>query len=154
MASLLHWLQVGNGNRKVAATSNNPRSSRSHSVFTITGFAGTKLHLIDLAGSERGNHLQNSSCRFREGANINKSLVALGNVISVLGSIKTSSRTIPDANFRFPAEKSTRQARSSYRRFVPYRDSLLTWLLRDTFGGNSTTVMIASEWSCFASRVV
>lgn len=83
--SLLNWLQKGNSNRKVAATLNNPESSRSHSVFTITSCGGTKLHLVDLAGSERATSRCSGASRFREGANINKSLVALGNVIFVLG---------------------------------------------------------------------
>lgn len=82
--SLLEWLQRGNNNRKVAATLNNPQSSRSHSVFTVTSCGGTKLHLVDLAGSERA--ASRCSGTSREGANINKSLVALGNVILVLGN--------------------------------------------------------------------
>lgn len=83
--SLLDWLQKGNSKRKVAATLNNPQSSRSHSVFTITSCGSTKLHLVDLAGSERAASRCGGTPRFREGANINKSLVALGNVIFVLG---------------------------------------------------------------------
>lgn len=82
---LLEWLQYGNNNRRVAATSTNPQSSRSHSVFTVTFLDGVKLHLVDLAGSERTGSKFHSTARFREGANINKSLVALGNVISTLG---------------------------------------------------------------------
>lgn len=84
---LLDWLQKGNSNRKVAATPNNPQSSRSHSVFTITSCGSTKLHLVDLAGSERAASRYGGTPRFREGANINKSLVALGNVIFVLGKL-------------------------------------------------------------------
>lgn len=84
-SDLLKLLQNGNNRRKIAATVNNPQSSRSHSVFTITSCEGIKLHLIDLAGSEKANTRGRGTARFREGANINKSLVALGNVISVLG---------------------------------------------------------------------
>lgn len=83
--SLLDLLRKGTNNRRVAATITNSRSSRSHSVFTLTFLDGVKLHLIDLAGSERAGSRCPSTSRFREGANINKSLVALGNVISALG---------------------------------------------------------------------
>lgn len=83
-AKLINWLEVGNGKRRVAATLTNPTSSRSHSVFTVS-CAGAKLHLVDLAGSERADSRYYDTSRFREGANINKSLVALGNVISALG---------------------------------------------------------------------
>lgn len=85
--NLLHWLKIGNTNRRVSATLTNPHSSRSHSVFTVTCGEGVQLHLIDLAGSERaGNKFHNIST-LKEGANINKSLVALGNVISTLGKV-------------------------------------------------------------------
>lgn len=81
---LLDWLERGNKRRKVAATLSNPQSSRSHAVFSIN-CDGVKLNLIDLAGSERASNGCFNLCRFKEGANINKSLVALGNVISALG---------------------------------------------------------------------
>ncbi|KAF5308148.1 hypothetical protein FQR65_LT06327 [Abscondita terminalis] len=123
--TLLHWLKVGNSNRTVSATLNNPNSSRSHSVFTLTFGEGVQLHLIDLAGSERAANKFHNICTLKEGANINKSLVALGNVISTL------------------AEHSTK-VKNSRKRFVPYRDSVLTWLLKDTLGGNSKTIMIAT----------
>jgi kinesin family protein 16B len=82
--SLLRLLSRGNSHRRVAATPSNPRSSRSHSVFVVQ-FDDTKLTLVDLAGSERAGNRPCTTSRFREGANINKSLVALGNVISALG---------------------------------------------------------------------
>ena len=82
---LLKWLEVGNGKRKVSATSVNRKSSRSHSVVTVTFCGGVKLNLVDLAGSERTGSRSYTTSTFREGANINKSLVALGNVISALG---------------------------------------------------------------------
>lgn len=88
---LIKWLNYGNSNRRVAATNSNPQSSRSHSVFTVTYLNGIKLHLIDLAGSERAGAKFPTSPRFREGANINKSLVALGNVISALGEFCVST---------------------------------------------------------------
>ncbi|KAK5647645.1 hypothetical protein RI129_002537 [Pyrocoelia pectoralis] len=124
--SILAWLQIGNANRRVSATLTNPNSSRSHSVFTLTYGEGVQLHLVDLAGSERaGNNYQNV-CTLKEGATINKSLVAFGNVISTL------------ADHSLKAQKNPR------KRFVPYRDSVLTWLLKDTLGGNSQTTMIAT----------
>jgi hypothetical protein len=123
--SLLRLLSRGNSHRRVAATPSNPRSSRSHSVFVVQ-FDDTKLTLVDLAGSERAGNRPCTTSRFREGANINKSLVALGNVISAL------------------AEDASKSPKGVRRRFVPFRDSVLTWLLRDTLGGCSETVMIAT----------
>lgn len=67
----------------------------------------------------------------QEGANINKSLVALGNVISAL------------------AERGTSPGSGPARRFIPYRDSSLTWLLKDALGGNATTIMLASKCLLF-----
>ncbi|XP_048125992.1 kinesin-like protein KIF16B isoform X4 [Alosa alosa] len=88
----------------------------------------SKIHLVDLAGSERAEATGASGTRLKEGANINKSLVALGNVISALadasvaGGVKTKKRSP----------------------FIPYRDSVLTSLLKDSLGGNSKTIMIAT----------
>lgn len=76
-----------------------------------------KLSMIDLAGSERGSATGCSGARFTEGANINKSLLALGNCINSL---------------------------ADGQRHVPYRDSKLTRLLKDSLGGNCQTVMIAN----------
>ncbi|KAL1512535.1 hypothetical protein ABEB36_002116 [Hypothenemus hampei] len=133
---LLKRLESGTNKRRVGSTATNPRSSRSHSVFSIC-CNGVKLHLVDLAGNERAGSKGYGPGRFREGANINKSLVALGNVISTLADhSKTSSVT--------------------RNKFVPYRDSVLTWLLRDTLQGSSNTVMIAtiSPSSAFYSETV
>ncbi|CAG9813523.1 unnamed protein product [Phaedon cochleariae] len=135
-SDLLDWLEKGDKKRKVAATLSNPRSSRSHSVFSVN-CAGVKLNLIDLAGSERAANRCFDLSRFKEGANINKSLVALGNVISAL------------------AEQSTKQ-KGIRRKFVPYRDSVLTWLLKDILGGNSNTVMVATispSSACYSETV-
>ncbi|XP_044744566.1 kinesin heavy chain-like isoform X2 [Coccinella septempunctata] len=121
---LLHWIKFGSDNRRVASNLRNPHSSRSHSVVTIT-CDGVRLYLVDLAGSEKTGSKFWANSSIREGANINKSLVALGNVISALAE---------------PPLK----LKSNRKRFVPYRDSVLTWLLKDTLGGNSNTVMIAT----------
>lgn len=106
----------------MAATQANTVSSRSHAIlqfFISTDKYTTKLSLVDLAGSERASVNENKGLRLQEGANINKSLLALGNCINVL------------------AENKKKAA------FVPYRDSKLTRLLKDSLGGNTRTIMIA-----------
>ncbi|XP_076164282.1 kinesin-like protein 98A isoform X2 [Ptiloglossa arizonensis] len=131
----------GNTHRTTASTNMNDVSSRSHAIFTITFVqAGlsegnmpsetvSKVHLVDLAGSERANATGATGQRLKEGAHINKSLVTLGSVISALADVS-----------------STSDASSSSKRtvFIPYRDSVLTWLLKDSLGGNSKTIMIAA----------
>ncbi|XP_068722534.1 kinesin-like protein KIF15 isoform X2 [Montipora capricornis] len=119
-------------NRRVASTSMNRESSRSHAVFTVTleskerkaGMASIKvsrLHLVDLAGSERQKDTHAEGVRLKEASSINKSLSALGNVIMALVDI-THGKT----------------------RHVHYRDSKLTFLLRDSLGGNAKTYLIAN----------
>ncbi|XP_062524750.1 kinesin-like protein KIF13B isoform X2 [Bombyx mori] len=127
----------GNKSRTVAATNMNSESSRSHAVFSVvltqtlcdaaTGVTGEKvarLSLVDLAGSERAVKTGAVGDRLKEGSNINKSLTTLGLVISKLAD-QSSGKTNKD-------------------KFVPYRDSVLTWLLKDNLGGNSKTVMVAT----------
>ncbi|CAO2640689.1 Chromosome-associated kinesin KIF4 [Lemmus lemmus] len=121
-------LERGNNSRTVASTAMNSQSSRSHAIFTISieqrkkndknSSFRSKLHLVDLAGSERQKKTKAEGNRLREGININRGLLCLGNVISALGDDKKGS-------------------------FVPYRDSKLTRLLQDSLGGNSHTLMIA-----------
>ncbi|XP_067139830.1 kinesin-like protein KIF13A isoform X3 [Centruroides vittatus] len=126
----------GNKSRTVAATNMNSESSRSHAVFNITltssvtdegtGVTGekvSKMSLVDLAGSERAVKTGAVGERLKEGSNINKSLTTLGLVISKL------------------ADQASGKAKD---KFVPYRDSVLTWLLKDNLGGNSKTVMVAT----------
>jgi kinesin family protein 1 len=86
------------------------------------------ISLIDLAGSERANSTGASGQRLKEGANINKSLTTLGKVISALATASAA-----------PASKKKKA-----EDFIPYRDSVLTWLLKDSLGGNSKTAMIAA----------
>ncbi|XP_011505550.1 PREDICTED: kinesin-like protein unc-104 isoform X1 [Ceratosolen solmsi marchali] len=118
----------------------NETSSRSHAVFTIfftqqrqdnsTGLITekvSKISLVDLAGSERADSTGAKGTRLKEGANINKSLTTLGKVISALAEIAASK------------DKKKKKAD-----FIPYRDSVLTWLLRENLGGNSKTAMIAA----------
>ncbi|XP_020610321.1 kinesin-like protein KIF13B [Orbicella faveolata] len=127
----------GNKSRTVAATNMNTESSRSHAVFNIVltrneydkqtesvGEKVSKLSLVDLAGSERASKSGAEGERLKEGSNINRSLVTLGQVISSL------------------ADQSGGKARKALH--VPYRDSVLTWLLKDNLGGNSKTVMVAT----------
>uniref|UniRef100_A0A668AUQ5 Kinesin family member 13B n=1 Tax=Myripristis murdjan TaxID=586833 RepID=A0A668AUQ5_9TELE len=129
-------MSEGNKSRTVAATNMNEESSRSHAVFNIilthtlkdlqSGTSGEKvsrLSLVDLAGSERAAKTGAAGERLKEGSNINKSLTTLGLVISAL------------------AEQGTAKNKS---KFVPYRDSVLTWLLKDSLGGNSRTAMVAT----------
>ncbi|XP_011863401.1 PREDICTED: kinesin-like protein KIF16B isoform X2 [Vollenhovia emeryi] len=131
----------GNTHRTTASTKMNDVSSRSHAIFTITFVqAGlsegnmpsetvSKVHLVDLAGSERANASGATGQRLKEGAHINKSLVTLGTVISTLSELSSASG---DASV------------SKRNTFIPYRDSVLTWLLKDSLGGNSKTIMIAT----------
>ncbi|DBA99762.1 hypothetical protein WJX82_005490 [Trebouxia sp. C0006] len=127
-------LEAGNGHRAVAAHNLNDASSRSHAIFTLTleqrrkptappdskapKFLKSKLHLVDLAGSERADDTGATGKQLAEGININKGLLALGNVISALTDRKG-------------------------RRHIPYRDSKLTRILQDSLGGNSETLMVA-----------
>ncbi|XP_035634844.1 kinesin-like protein KIF16B isoform X6 [Oncorhynchus keta] len=133
-------MEAGNINRTTAATGMNDTSSRSHAIFTIN-FTQAKfdaempcetisqIHLVDLAGSERADATCATGVRLKEGGNINKSLVTLGNVISALADL---SQDGVNTNLK---KKQV---------FVPYRDSVLTWLLKDSLGGNSKTIMIAT----------
>ncbi|XP_055720239.1 kinesin-like protein KIF13B isoform X2 [Salvelinus fontinalis] len=129
-------MSEGNKSRTVAATNMNEESSRSHAVFNIilthtlkdlqSGTSGekvSKLSLVDLAGSERAAKTGATGERMKEGSNINKSLTTLGLVISAL------------------AEQGCGKNKT---KFVPYRDSVLTWLLKDSLGGNSRTAMVAT----------
>ncbi|XP_047115328.1 kinesin-like protein KIN-5B [Schistocerca piceifrons] len=123
---LLAMLAQGNKNRTQHPTDANSESSRSHAVFQVhirmthrlsSQISLVKLSMVDLAGSERGSATGCTGARFTEGANINKSLLALGNCITNL---------------------------ADGLKHIPYRDSKLTRLLKDSLGGNCYTVMIAN----------
>ncbi|KAK3874985.1 hypothetical protein Pcinc_020120 [Petrolisthes cinctipes] len=127
---LMQLLIQGNHNRTQHPTDSNAESSRSHAVFQVfvkqhdrvvsdlkSNVSISKLSMIDLAGSERGAATGFKGVRFREGASINKSLLALGNCINAL---------------------------ADGLRHIPYRDSKLTRLLKDSLGGNCRSVMIAA----------
>uniref|UniRef100_A0A673XBS5 plus-end-directed kinesin ATPase n=1 Tax=Salmo trutta TaxID=8032 RepID=A0A673XBS5_SALTR len=128
-------MDSGNKARTVAATNMNETSSRSHAVFNIiftqkrldaetdnTSEKVSKISLVDLAGSERADSTGAKGTRLKEGANINKSLTTLGKVISALAEVK----------------------KKKVESHIPYRDSVLTWLLRENLGGNSRTAMVAA----------
>ncbi|XP_031987322.1 kinesin-like protein KIF1B isoform X9 [Corvus moneduloides] len=135
-------MDAGNKARTVAATNMNETSSRSHAVFTIvftqkkhdteTDLSTekvSKISLVDLAGSERADSTGAKGTRLKEGANINKSLTTLGKVISALAEVDNCT------------SKSKKKKKTD---FIPYRDSVLTWLLRENLGGNSRTAMVAA----------
>uniref|UniRef100_A0A914M1U5 Kinesin motor domain-containing protein n=1 Tax=Meloidogyne incognita TaxID=6306 RepID=A0A914M1U5_MELIC len=142
---IMSALKAGALNRTTAATNMNQQSSRSHAIFTIRlkqtrvvpmeeneddspkqktelEVLHAKFHFVDLAGSERLKRTGATGDRAKEGISINSGLLALGNVISALGSGKVTH--------------------------VPYRDSKLTRLLQDSLGGNSRTLMIACASPC------
>jgi kinesin family protein 1 len=136
-------IDEGNKARTVAATNMNETSSRSHAVFTIilgqrrfdrdtkmVGEKVSKISLVDLAGSERADSTGAKGTRLKEGANINKSLTTLGKVISALAEVSAMD---PKA--------SKKKKKGDH---IPYRDSVLTWLLRENLGGNSKTAMVAA----------
>ena len=132
---MLKILKRGNRNRTQEATGANETSSRSHAILQVSieykdknsgidvEIKFSKLSLIDLAGSERASATQNRGIRLIEGANINRSLLTLGNCINALC----------DANMK-----------GNKKPYIPYRDSKLTRLLKDSLGGNARTVMIAN----------
>lgn len=141
------WMNRGNSHRMTAATNMNDVSSRSHAIFTITfvqaGYCDgvpsetvSKIHLVDLAGSERADATGATGQRLKEGAHINKSLVTLGSVISALAELSAENSTNNNNNNGSGGQKR--------HIFIPYRDSVLTWLLKDSLGGNSKTIMIAA----------
>nr|XP_023864301.1 uncharacterized protein LOC111978455 isoform X4 [Salvelinus alpinus] len=132
-------LHAGKAKRTTSSTGMNDVSSRSHAIFTINFTQArfdaelpcemvSKIHLVDLAGSERADATCATGARLKEGANINKSLVTLGIVISALGGDGGGSH----------------KGKRKKQHFIPYRDSVLTWLLKDSLGGNSKTIMIAT----------
>ncbi|KAK1276465.1 Kinesin-like protein KIN12B [Acorus gramineus] len=129
---ILRLLIQGSANRRVAATNMNRESSRSHSVFTCiiesrwekdstTNLRFARLNLVDLAGSERQKTSGADGERLKEAASINRSLSTLGHVIMVLVDVAHGKQ-----------------------RHIPYRDSRLTFLLQDSLGGNSKTMIIAN----------
>lgn len=140
LADIMRHMRLGDSSRTTASTKMNDTSSRSHAVFTImlkqihhdlatdeTTERVARIRLVDLAGSERAKATEATGQRLREGSNINKSLTTLGRVIAALAD---------------PRHSRLHNGRKN-KDVVPYRDSILTWLLKDSLGGNSKTAMIA-----------
>mmetsp|Transcript_9505 Transcript_9505/g.27171 ORF Transcript_9505/g.27171 Transcript_9505/m.27171 type:complete len:980 (+) Transcript_9505:572-3511(+) len=136
---IMALLEQGNTRRKTESTNANATSSRSHAVLEVnivrkprnqykTSTLRGKLSLVDLAGSERAAETNNAGQKLRDGANINRSLLALANCINALG--KQGKRGMA---------------------YVPYRNSKLTRLLKDGLSGNSKTAMIATV-SCSSDQ--
>lgn len=129
---VLELMKLGQQSRTVGSTLMNAESSRSHSIFIIkihqknatdeTKNLFAKINLVDLAGSERASSTGASGSRLKEGANINKSLSALGNVINALVEV----------------------SRTEKKQFIPYRNSKLTRVLQESLGGNSLCSMLAT----------
>ena len=132
-------MEEGTKARTIASTKMNETSSRAHTIFQIIltqtrvdrdlGQATdrvSRINLVDLAGSERAHSTGATGDRLKEGININTSLSALGNCINAL------------------AERAKPKAERRQKVHVPYRNSVLTWLLKDSLGGNARTVMIAA----------
>ncbi|XQJ26566.1 kinesin, putative [Leishmania guyanensis] len=132
---VLRLLRHGNLRRRTATTTMNDRSSRSHAIFVLhivqirisdkdssSAKVSSKVNLVDLAGSERTGAHSVEGDQFKEGVVINSSLTVLGRVIDALADKSSGKRNV----------------------FCPYRDSVLTWLLMDSLGGNSKTTMVAT----------
>ncbi|KAK4760920.1 hypothetical protein SAY87_005813 [Trapa incisa] len=129
---ILELLNLGNSRRKTESTEANATSSRSHAVLEITvkrkqkskypnQLIRGKLALVDLAGSERASETNSGGQKLRDGANINRSLLALANCINALGKQQKKGLA-----------------------YVPYRNSKLTRILKDGLSGNSQTIMVAA----------
>mmetsp|Transcript_11268 Transcript_11268/g.28907 ORF Transcript_11268/g.28907 Transcript_11268/m.28907 type:complete len:941 (+) Transcript_11268:278-3100(+) len=138
-SEIMALLEEGNTRRKTESTNANATSSRSHAVLEVTivrkprnqyktNTLRGKLSLVDLAGSERAAETNNAGQKLRDGANINRSLLALANCINALGKKGKSGMA-----------------------YVPYRNSKLTRLLKDGLSGNSKTAMIATV-SCSSDQ--
>jgi chromosome segregation ATPase len=161
---VLSVMREGAQSRSVASTNMNEVSSRSHAIFTIMftqqsesggPTLASRIDLVDLAGSERANKTGAQGQRLREGAAINQSLSTLGKVIFALADVAaaansssasstSSSAARKSVNRRqtmIPATTATTSAAANY---IPYRDSTLTWLLKDSLGGNAKTIMLAT----------
>lgn len=132
-AETMKYLEMGEESRITAATNLNELSSRSHSVFRFnietktrkkngeTAIRTSQFNLVDLAGSEGVSKTRSEGIRFREGSNINKSLLALSKVIQRLSTCQSNNKV-----------------------FINYRDSKLTRILQPSLGGNSQTIVICT----------
>jgi len=166
--ALAKLLAEGGTRRTTAATKMNATSSRSHAVLTlhitVTDTDDTdgvnesrkaKLHLVDLAGSERADSTGATGAQLKEGAAINTSLSALGNVINALTAVPAAGApaaaaapTAGDkpaaggAGTKPAAGAAAASSAAAAKPYIPYRDSVLTRLLQDSLGGNAYTLML------------
>lgn len=132
---VVYWINIAQKRRLTACTNMNQKSSRSHTIFTLVitqdkdldeefkQSITSKVNIVDLAGSERTHVVNATGIRLKESVLINKSLLSLGKVITQL------------AEFDFVKGSTS---------YIPYRESVLTWLLKESLGGNSKTTMIAT----------
>lgn len=131
-----YWINIAQKRRLTACTAMNQKSSRSHTILSLgitqdreldeefKQSITSKVNIVDLAGSERTHVVNATGTRLKESVLINKSLLTLGKVITQLAEydfVKGGSNT-----------------------YIPYRESVLTWLLKESLGGNSKTTMIAT----------
>lgn len=133
---VVYWINLAQKRRLTACTSMNQKSSRSHTIFTLVitqdkdldeefkQSITSKVNIVDLAGSERTHVVNATGKRYQESVIINKSLLTLGKVITQL------------AEYDY--------IRGTSNSHIPYRESVLTWLLKESLGGNSKTTMIAT----------
>jgi centromeric protein E len=138
---MIKLVEEGEEARIIAATNLNEQSSRSHTVFQINietkekkangeiSIRTSQFNLVDLAGSEGVSRTKSEGIRFREGSNINKSLLALSKVIHRLSSCSNNKSKV----------------------FINYRDSKLTRILQPSLGGNSQTVIICTLSQLFVN---
>ncbi|KAF2667110.1 kinesin-domain-containing protein [Microthyrium microscopicum] len=155
-ADVERLMKMGDLNRTTASTKMNDTSSRSHAVFTLqlkqiqhslitdeTIERTARFRLVDLAGSERAKSTEATGQRLLEGGKINKSLTTLGRVIAALADPRRQAVGSPGGRNSPRPGTPSRRGRSTPLEIVPYRDSVLTWLLKDSLGGNSKTAMVA-----------
>ena len=157
-------IRIGSASRVVASTQMNSESSRSHAIFkirftrtTVNHVNGTAtdrvadINLVDLAGSERVQKSGATGTRLREAAAINKSLSTLGQCINKLSEVASGggSGKVGGGGKGSRGGRGGRGGREGKGKqkvdaFVPYRNSVLTWLLKESFGGNAKTIMLAT----------
>ena len=155
--SIKKLISQGNKERMTASTAMNSQSSRSHAILTVyfTQIISdpsigkprqvvSKINLVDLAGSERVESSEVEGINFTEAININKSLTTLGNVISKL-ALQSKDKLVKKPKKKIATVKKPKTTSILKKpSHIPYRDSTLTWILKESLGGNSKTYMIAT----------
>ncbi|OLY85643.1 Kinesin-like protein KIF1B [Smittium mucronatum] len=164
IGEIMDVLITGNDKRITAFTNINSVSSRSHAVFSIKLVQNiynsdknsivetvSNISLVDLAGSEKLHMTGATDLRMREGISINKSLTTLSKVTSALAanSLTSTNTSSPTRSLNPTSDSPQFRGKSPINRLkssthIPYRDSVLTWLLKESLGGNSKTSLIAT----------